>query len=238
MFRTWSHAPFCDLEFLTGGLPALILAPHPDDESLGFGGMIALARSRGAAVHVAILTDGTGSHPNSRTYPAPRLKRLREEETLRAVRELGLDAGDVTFLGAKDTAAPHWGENFTALASEIEVLMQRRGLRSILTTWQHDPHCDHEAASLLAAAVARATGYAHLAVPVWGWTLPGDQLLPGPMPAARRLDIGSCLPQKRRAIAAHVSQTTALISDADAAFRLEPEFLQLFDRQWEVFLWV
>lgn len=43
---------------LSGNGPALILAPHPDDEVLGAGGTIARLASEGRDVHVVIVTKG------------------------------------------------------------------------------------------------------------------------------------------------------------------------------------
>ena len=51
-----------------------------------------------------------------------------------------------------------------------------------------------------------------------------------------RLDIARHLPAKRRAIAAHRSQTTDLIADDPAGFRMPPAFRALFDQPFEVFL--
>ena len=65
--------PFADVATIAGSGPILVLAPHPDDESLGCGGLIAQACAAGIEVHVAILTDGSMSHPNSAAFPAQRL---------------------------------------------------------------------------------------------------------------------------------------------------------------------
>ena len=236
IFAAWRDAPVCDLDEITGGWPALVLSPHPDDESLGFGGLIAESCARGNGIEVAVLTDGTGSHPNSRNYPAVRLAKLRATETINALTELGVGAEQITFLEAPDTRAPHEGADFDELASRLEGLVRKRGIRNILTSWRYDPHCDHEAAALLAAAVADVTGARLINAPIWGWTLPEDTQLPAPAPIAMRLDISAHLPAKRRAIAAHVSQLTDLIDDSPNGFRLEAKFLALFDRPWEVFL--
>jgi hypothetical protein len=51
-----------------------------------------------------------------------------------------------------------------------------------------------------------------------------------------RLDAKRHLPAKRRAVAAHRSQTTDLIADDPAGFRLPPEALALAFRPFELFL--
>ncbi len=91
-----------------GGL--VVIAPHPDDESLACGGLIAEAHAEGRPVRVVIVSDGTGSHPASKTYPRARLRELRENEAREAVAELGLDPGrEVVFLRLPDRFVPSDG---------------------------------------------------------------------------------------------------------------------------------
>ncbi len=224
--------PVAGYDTITGGGPALILAPHPDDESLGCGGLIAQACRLGREVTVAVVTDGTGSHPRSRLYPPRRLRALRESEARAAVAALGLRQERLLFLGLRDTASPHPGVDepaFSEAADQVTELADRLGARVILATWEHDPHGDHVSAHRLAEAAAKATGSRLLSYPVWGWTLPGDHGLPDVRPTGYRLDIHAELPAKRRAIAAHVSQTTDLIPDDPDGFVMSPEFRALFD---------
>ena len=228
--------PHADLDAITGGRATLVLAPHPDDESLGCGGLIAEACARGRPPVVAVLTDGTMSHPNSPSYPAPRLKALREEEARAAVECLGLGADRLHFLGLRDTAVPGEGAAFQDTVARLVGLIRQHDLGSILVTWEHDPHADHVAAHRIAAAVARMAGVRLIAYPVWGWTLPANRCLPGGPTTGARLDIARHLPAKRRAIAAHASQHSALIADDPQAFRLAPEMLAIHDRPFEVFL--
>src|SRR5580693_6225633 len=54
--------------------PFVVVAPHPDDESLACGGLIADACRQGGRGKVVIVSDGGGSHPNSRAYPPDRLR--------------------------------------------------------------------------------------------------------------------------------------------------------------------
>ena len=228
--------PHADLDGITGGRTVLVLAPHPDDESLGCGGLIAEACARGRPPVVAVLTDGTMSHPNSPSYPAPRLKALREEEARAAVECLGLGADRVVFLGLRDTAAPTEGPEFLDALARLSRLIHDHDVGSILVTWEHDPHPDHVAAHRLAAEAARLSGVRLIAYPVWGWTLPAHRCLPRGPTTGARLDIARHLPAKRRAIAAHASQYSPLIDDDPQAFRLSAEMLAIHDRPFEVFL--
>lgn len=236
LLAAFEALPFRDLDDILAAGPLLVLAPHPDDESIGCGGLIATAVARGREVHVAILTDGTGSHPDSPSTPPARLREIREAEARDAAAILGVAHDRLRFLGQPDAHAPHEGPAFGAVVSAVRGIVERHGIATLLTTWRRDPHCDHEAASLLAGAVAQATGARHLEFPIWGWTLPRDSALAEPPPRGARLDISAMLPTKRRAIAAHVSQTTALIADSPHGFQLPAEFLALFDRPWEMFI--
>lgn len=224
------------LTAVTGDAPVLVLAPHADDETLGCGGLIAAASSAGHPPFVLVLTDGTGSHPNSKSHPPRRLKAVREQEARDAVTILGLPSNRIDFLGLRDTAAPMDGEEFEAAVAAIRVTTEKIGATTILAPWQHDPHCDHLAAHRMAVEVAARGGLRHLAYPVWGWTLAPGVMLPGPMPHGMRLDITRHLAAKQRAIAAHVSQYGGLIDDDPAGFQLPPNLLEVFSRPCETFL--
>ncbi|MEN3002122.1 MAG: PIG-L family deacetylase [Armatimonadota bacterium] len=88
----------------------LIVAPHPDDEVLGCGGLIAEAVRRGAQVRVVFLTNGDAypaaatllcrSTPTARDFI--KLGTLRMQEARRAGELLGLPAHDLIFLGYPD----------------------------------------------------------------------------------------------------------------------------------------
>ncbi|WP_262895303.1 PIG-L family deacetylase [Hymenobacter lapidiphilus] len=51
--------------------PTVVIAPHPDDESLGCGGLLALLARANVPVWCVLMSDGTMSHPNSAKFPAP-----------------------------------------------------------------------------------------------------------------------------------------------------------------------
>jgi len=227
--------PFRALDAILAPGGVVVLAPHPDDESLGCGGLLAAAAA-GRAAAVIFVSDGGASHRNSRRYPRGLLCRLREEEALAALAALGLPPGAAHFLRLEDAAVPCSGAAFDTALSTILGVVQAAGAGTLLATWQHDPHRDHQATHAMAAAVAqRIPGLRHLAYPVWGHSLPPETALPG-APRGARLEISAHLPAKRRAIRAHRSQTTRLIDDDPEGFMLDAAMLARFDRPFEIFL--
>ena len=66
--------PFRSLRESLEDRPFVVMAPHPDDESLACGGLIAEACRQRFQVRIIVVSDGAGSHPNSKAYPPHRLK--------------------------------------------------------------------------------------------------------------------------------------------------------------------
>jgi len=224
--------PDADIDTILGGQRPLILAPHADDESLGCGGLIAACCERGRQPVVAILTDGAASHPGSMQYPPERLRQLRKHEARQAVAALGLASENLVFLNYPDTALPTSHE----VSGRLATLARDRGCTVMLAPWLFDPHCDHEAAAILAREAARRARCRLLSYPVWGWLLPPDHPLPMIRVAGYRLPIAAHLQAKRSAVAAHASQYSELIDDSPNGFRLPRELLSIFERPYEVFL--
>ncbi len=96
----------------------MVFAPHPDDETLAAGGAIQIARQHGAQVKVVIVTNGDGqvfapAILERRPRPSPpdyiRLGLRRQQESLAALRLLGVPQEDVVFLGYPDRGLlPMW----------------------------------------------------------------------------------------------------------------------------------
>lgn len=234
--RAMAAFPLAPLDAVTAGRPVLILAPHADDESLGCGGLIASSVAEGVLPMVLILTDGSQSHPRSPSFPPARLIAAREQEAHDAVAALGLPAHCLQFLHLSDAAAPTSGPAFDLAVQAILDAAADAGAETILAPWKHDPHCDHEAAHLMATAAAYKLGAKRWAYPVWGWTLPDEHMLPEPLPTGVRVDVSHAMPQKQRAIASHATQYTNLINDDPTGFRLPPGLLSVFDRPYETFI--
>ena len=117
--------PFHPLREKLEDRPFIVVAPHPDDESLACGGLIADACRQGLRGKVVIVSDGAGSHPNSKAYPPDRLKALREEEARRAGAELGLEPEDMLFLGLPDRFVPYEGEEAERAIGQIVDCVER-----------------------------------------------------------------------------------------------------------------
>jgi LmbE family N-acetylglucosaminyl deacetylase len=233
----WRRLPVGSLDDVIGSGTCLILAPHPDDESLGCGGLIATCVAANRVPLIVVLTDGAGSHPNSIEYPPDRLRVVRKREVLEAVACLGLSPNRVVFLGEPDTAAPHSGPGFDRVVGQLVRLIGRDpNCSAILAPWRLDPHCDHEAASLAAAAAAGIAGVRHVAYPVWGWTLPAHAPVAVSHATGWRLDVSVFQSRKQKAIRAHRTQYGRLITDDPTGFQLPPQLLSVFDNPFEIFL--
>ena len=219
----------------TGGSPIVVLSPHPDDESLGLGGLIAAVRADGGEVKIIVLTDGAASHPGSRAMPPAKLAAVRKEEVLEAASILGVPAADLTHLDLPDSAVPSSGPEFDATVALLDTMLEEAGASLLLVTWGHDPHCDHEAADAMARALrVRRADLAVWSYPIWGRHLDPATPIEAPAPDGFRLDITPWLDRKRRAIAAHASQMTDLIGDDPEGFRFTPALLAPFLEPHEV----
>ncbi|HXH03527.1 MAG TPA: glycosyltransferase [Candidatus Competibacteraceae bacterium] len=168
--------------------PALVLAPHPDDEVFGCGGAIMHHVAAGEAVRVIIVTAGDFGASDS---DSPAYVRQRREESRAAAAILGY--GEPEFWGLPDRGLLY-GE---ALVQRIVAAARDSGARLIYAPSLQEVHPDHRALAMAAVeAVRRLGGGVALAlyevgVPQW---------------PNRLLDISDCLERKRRAMACFTSQ--------------------------------
>jgi LmbE family N-acetylglucosaminyl deacetylase len=225
-----------DLAQITDGGGIMVLAPHPDDESLGCGGLIATAVDAGVPTSVVILSDGTGSHPHSQAYPKEKLRALREAEARAAAAALGLAESKLAFFRLPDGAVPADGADAEDVVARICAEIAGKGTRILFVTSPFDPHCDHQVAYGLASRAAKRSGARLFTYPIWARTLAPSIVLPAFAPTGFRLEISAYLPKKQAAIAAHRSQTTALIDDDPVGFRLAPSMIETFTTSHECFI--
>lgn len=232
----YSKVPLAPEHCAAGFGTTLIIAPHADDESLGCGGVISLLHKYGQTVYIMLLSDGTMSHPNSKQYPAEKLRDLREQELIDACSVLDVPKENIIFCRYPDRNVPSIGDvRFENTVSSISKMLNIIKPQSIFVPWRRDPHPDHKAAFQLvnSAETANAKIYEY---PIWLEELgtPGDE--PNQeesMPF--RLDISSVLSQKQKAISKHRSQITRMINDDPDGFILSPEMLSQFNMPYETF---
>lgn len=216
----------------------LIVAPHPDDETLGCGGAISLLCRHGYDVNVLIISDGTASHPNSRKYPAPMLRWIRAQETLTALAILGVNRSAVTFAHIKDGAIPSvTAPKFHAVKVHCRNYLAANLPDTIFVPWRLDPHPDHRATwQLIKAAILSLEMTPRvIEYPIWDWDAFEQTTADLSQITGWRLDIQSVLIQKIQAIESYQSQLGQLIDDDPQGFCLSAEMLANFTRPWEVY---
>ncbi len=223
VLRNAARATPIDIGELAGDA-VLVLAPHPDDETLGCGGAIAAACFAGKRVVIAAVTDGRNSHPRSRRFPGDALAALRRQELATAARLLSDGAAEIVWLGYPDQSAP-------ASAAELDQAMDRLAehtdlgrITTIWASWRHDPHVDHRHTAALAdRLVAMRPSVDLWEYPIWGRFIEPDDM--GHSQSLHAFDTTAERARKRSAMAAHRSQMTGLIDDDPEGFVMTP-FMQ------------
>lgn len=216
--------------------PAVVLAPHPDDETLGCGGLIAIKRDLGTPVTVIFMTDGRNSHAH--LVSGDELAALRRDEAREACRRLGVEASEVHFTDIHDGTL----DDETERAVELLVphLAADDG-RQLVVPHPDEAPPDHRAAFQLADETLRRRGTTMdaLLFPVWLWdqfpytnpfSPPRERTSPRaiartawrgrlgwglPNELSRRVDVRPVLERKRHALEAHATQMARRDDRAD-----------------------
>lgn len=219
--------------------PALVIAPHPDDETLGCGGMIAALTQHGHHVHTVFVTDGGASHTGSSLWSRQRLAECRESEASEALLRLGAADQPRTFLRLPDAGMPDFGNPsyVQALDALITIL---RGLkpRLVLLPWRRDPHRDHRDSWRLATdAIVRAGQTPKtLEYAIWLDEFGTPQDRPCNCEMERiAIDVSDHIEAKRHAVDAHRSQLGMMITDDPSGFVLTEQTITRLTGEEEVY---
>jgi len=147
-----SDANLPPLPAITSKDRILVLSPHPDDETLGAGGLMAKARRLGVPVRVVFMTNGDGSLATRLVQDAQFVEQMakgkdpkrpkniyrqiapmRQKEALAALAKLNIPAKEVTFLGYPDGGTKNmWETNWQA----------SNPFRSPYTKTDHSPYAN------------------------------------------------------------------------------------------------
>jgi LmbE family N-acetylglucosaminyl deacetylase len=202
-------------------VPTLVLAPHPDDETLGSGGLIARLRQAGVPVAIVAVTDGEGAYDET-----PDLGSTRVLEQNEAIRRLGvpIDKLDRFHLPDKDVSL-YEDELVNRLLNVAMAYMH------LIAPWPFDFHPDHEAVGRAAARVAEHKGLPITYYLFWTWHRGEPETLRGLN--THRLNLTDTEVQtKLHALQAYVSQ----FEHADGQPILSPRLLDPAHRPFEVYI--
>lgn len=178
----------------------LIIAPHPDDEILGCGGVIAKYSSAGSRVYVLVVTRGT-----HKLYSAERIENVRQE-ALRAHALLGVK--ETVFL---NFPAPELDIiSLAEISREIADVIKRFSISDLYVPHRGDIHGDHRVVYNACLVAARPVGiytvksiYAYETVSETEWAPPfgDDAFIP-----AKFVDVSAFFDKKLEAMRCFISQ--------------------------------
>ncbi|MGW3819710.1 PIG-L deacetylase family protein [Streptomyces sp. NPDC005046] len=183
--------------------PVVVVAAHPDDEVLGFGGAMAALLGAGHEVHTVCLSDGEASHGPLPPPGRERLAARRRVELAAALGELG-DLPAAVHAGLPDTGLDEHEHRAQAVIGEV---LDAVGAEVCVAPWEGDLHSDHEAAGRAArhAGRNRATPVWSYPVWMWHWARPHDDRVPWDRAAVLPLT-EAAIQRKRAAISRFTSQ--------------------------------
>jgi LmbE family N-acetylglucosaminyl deacetylase len=218
-------------ELVPFGKRAVFVAPHPDDEVLGTGGLLARLSAISRSLLIIAVTDGTASHPQSPEWPPERLAKVRPQETREALQRLHLRQVQVARLGQQDGGVAEFEEK---LAADLSRHLEPGDI--VFSTWRYDGHPDHEAVGRAAYEAANAARLPFVEVPLWTWHWASPDDARVPWSRARRIVLDEAThTRKLRAVRAFRSQIEPDSSTGQAAV-LPDHVLERLTRPFEVVL--
>ena len=116
----------------------LVVAPHPDDESLGCGGSLCIQSDAGGRVTVVFLTSGEKGIPDA---PADEARQVREAEAAAAAEILGV--ARLEFLRLPDAGLVG---HVTSAAARLAIILCEERPDIVYAPHPSDNHDDHIAA--------------------------------------------------------------------------------------------
>lgn len=169
----------------------LVIAPHPDDESIGCGGTLCLHADAGDRVAVVFLTSG---ELGLKHLPREEAWKVREREARRAAKIIGI--AELSFLHLPDWMV---SDHFVEGSDALRPILQRESPGLIYLPHPADAHPDHQASwPLLKQALNDSETPRPKLRTYEVWT---------PMSNTEEVqDITSVMPRKLKAIRAHRSQ--------------------------------
>jgi len=216
----------------------LIIAPHPDDEVLACGGLIALKNTKNARVSVVFLTEGEASHKGCCNASSDKVAFARRQLAVESGKILGLKTEDMFWLGLPDGNIPDRKEvGFKQTLKRLAKLIDEVKPCEIYVPHYHDCWPDHEAASTVARFALREinSDCDLFYYPVWIWHNLRIRSLPELLKTKIVcINIGPVLDKKKAAVEHYLS---ALNPDCGKPFCgiLPQGFVNHFQYDYEIF---
>lgn len=188
-------------ELVAPGRRGVVLAPHPDDELLGVGGLLVMLAALERELLIVGVSDGGASHPGSTAFTPQTLAARRRDESAAGLRALGIAAPSLR-LGLDDGALALQRD---ALDAALAAIVAPGDV--VFAPWRLDGHPDHEAVGEAAAAICARVGATLVEMPIWmwHWAVPGDARVPWAHAVRVGLSPG-VLQLKQAAVTCHRSQ--------------------------------
>lgn len=208
---------------LTGYSTVLVFAAHPDDETLGAGGLIARCASAGIPVRVICVTDGAASHTEVQG-----LADIRKAELQQALHILHASA-TLDWLGFPDGRTE---DHVADISAAIDAIIRESPPESlVIAPWRGDGHPDHRVVGELAAVHASERCVLEYPIWMWHWASPRHP----DMPWNELVSVSIDATVKRRAIRVFESQTEVPVNPHGSPL-LRSDFLEHFQRPIEYFV--
>lgn len=132
----------------------LVVAPHPDDESIGMGGFMSHYARK---IDVIILTDGRKGKPDTEMISPDKLCAIRKKECRSALQTVGIDK--IFFENIEDGTV--------VLQKRIECIKDFSQYKYIFVPNRMDAHMDHRAAYHIFKKIARVNKKILVEYEVW-----------------------------------------------------------------------
>ena len=226
-------------EFFLQSERCLIIAPHPDDEVLGCGGLLAERSANGKETDLLFLTKGGASHKDCCTINESQISTQRQRLAISANQILGVSQSRINFLGGRDGNLPRKDQQgFANFAEEIAVCINKAAPETIFCPSPFEGWSDHLASEELTKAALKML--AHGLRPrfyyycVWFWyAMPLKQVWRIDWQRARLLDIAEQLPLKQKSMSVYID---ALATCGNPWIgKLPSQFIRAFNWNKELF---
>jgi LmbE family N-acetylglucosaminyl deacetylase len=207
----------------------VVVAPHPDDETLGLGGLLSMLEKRGCAIALIALTEGEAYDPSASSDLRAQLAVDRGRERQNALRALELSEVRVVRLGLPDGQL----DRTPGIAALLSPLV--RGADQCFAPFRRDGHPDHDAAGEAAVEACEAAGVRLAEYPIWAWNWARPNSDDLPWSRARRVVL---TPEAQKAKSRAVKEYRSQIEPRSDSARAEPivpaRVLAHFAREFEV----